>query len=223
MSYSPPDDNSAKRDDGNTGGAPISDQTLYLLQEAEDLKFSGQHQEAIDIVEKILFDDPSNVAALEEIADNFLSLNKFKNAEKAAKRALSLDPNSYTSLYILGFIHSHRQQWDEATRCLSQSNQIHPNNPEILRCLGWALFNNHEEIKGIVTLERALNLDPSNILTLCDLGMCYLHSQEIDKALSLFYKSLEMDPNNQRAKECILIAQGIHAKFKPKSKPKPQQ
>ena len=60
---------------------PLPDHILLMLQEAEDLKFSGKYKAAIQIAEKILFEDPGNVPALEEIAHNYLSLNKIKQAE----------------------------------------------------------------------------------------------------------------------------------------------
>jgi Tfp pilus assembly protein PilF len=191
---------------------------LDMLREAEDLKYEGKHQQAIELAEKILFEDPTNVPALEEVADNYLSIDQYEKAEKAAKQALKIDAQSYTAYYILGFISSQQQNWEESVRYLSKANTIHPNNPEILRCLGWAIYNNTQKIKGLVTLERALNLDPENSLILCDLGVCYMQSKDFDKALSLFYKTLEVDPNNQRAKECVLAAQGFHNKFKNKRK-----
>ncbi len=186
---------------------------LDALRRAEDLKYAGKHKEAIEIAEQILFEYPNSIPALEEIADNYLSLDKYVKAEKAAYQALKSDPLSYTSYYILGFIKSQKREWENSVKLLSKANEIHPNNPEILRCLGWAVYNSNDHVKGLVTLERALNLDPDNSLILCDLGVCYMQSKDFDKALSLFYKTLEIDPNNERAKECVIAAQGFHNRF----------
>jgi len=189
------------------------DHIMQLLKQAEDFKFDGKHSDAISIAEQILFEDPKNVAALEEISDNYLSLDKYKESERAAKQALKLEINSYTAYYILGFIKSHFREWTKAQEFLAKANEIHPNNSEILRCLGWALYSGDDQVQGLVTLERALNLDPENSLILCDLGVCYMQSKNFDKALSLFYKTLELDPENQRAKECVLAAQGFHDRY----------
>lgn len=193
---------------------------LDMLEEAEDLKFEAKHLEAIALCEKILCESPDNVHALEEIADNYLSLDEFEKAEKAACQTLKIDKDSYTAYYILGFIRSHERKWDEAEQLLSKANTLHANNPEILRCLGWALFNKKEQTKGLVTLERALNLDQENSLILCDLGVCYMQMKNFEKALTLFERTLEIDPNNDRAKECIAAAQGLHQKLKKLSEEK---
>ena len=180
-----------------------SSNTLERLEKAEQLKLEGHHKEAIEILEMLLLEDPQNVAALEELADNELSLEHYERAHTAANQAVTLDDNSYTGFYILGFLSSYREQWTEATESLKKANMLKPNNPEILRCLGWALFNEGHRAQGIVTLERALNLDDENALTLCDLGVAYLQTKNFTKAKSLFIRALELDPENERARECV--------------------
>lgn len=180
-----------------------SQNILERLEEAEKFKLEGMHKEALEILEKLLIEDPENISALEEVADNELSLEHYGRARNAAKRAASLDRKSYTGYYILGFLHSIKEEWGEALELLQKANRLKPNNPEILRCLGWALFSSGQRTKGIVTLERALNLDSENPLTLCDLGVSHLQLQNFEKAKSLFLRALDLDPTNTRAKECI--------------------
>lgn len=181
---------------------PISE-TLERLEEAEKLKLMGRYEEALNILERLLVEDPENIAALEEIADNELSLERYDRAQVAAHQAYELDNESYTALYILGFLRSMERKWEPALKYLKQANSCKPNNAEILRCLGWALFHSGQRAQGIVTLERALNLDDENPLTLCDLGVAYLQTRNVPKAKSLFDRALELDPENTKAIECI--------------------
>lgn len=182
--------------------APISE-TLERLEEAEKLKLMGKNVEALEILEMLLMEDPQNISALEEVADNELSLEHFTRAEIAAQQAVNLDNESYTGHYILGFLHSMNREWEPALTHLKQANAVKPNNAEILRCLGWALFHSGQRAQGIVTLERALNLDDENPLTLCDLGVAYLQTRNVPKAKNLFDRALELDPENTKAIECI--------------------
>ncbi|MFH1670400.1 MAG: hypothetical protein ABIA92_02335 [Patescibacteria group bacterium] len=176
---------------------------LDRLEKAEQLKMMCKHKEALEILEELLIEDPQNISALEEVADNELSLEHFNRASKAAKRAIALDKDSYTGYYILGFLHSRKEEWPEALKELQKANMLKPNNPEILRCLGWALFNGGQRTQGIVTLERSLNLDCENPLTLCDLGVIHLQVHNFVKAKALFLRTLDLDPTNDRAKECV--------------------
>ena len=189
--------------------APHSSDTLQRLECAEQLKLTGKHEEALKLLEALLMEDPENVPALEEVADNELSLGHFSRAERAAKQAVAIGKKSYTGHYILGFVRSHEEKWDLALKELKVANTLSPNNAEILRCLGWGLFNAGQRAQGIVTLERALNLDQENPLTLCDLGSAYLQMQNLRKARSLFQRAMEIDPENERARECILMAERL--------------
>lgn len=184
-----------------------SSDTLDRLEQAEQLKLQGQYRDALAMLEELLVEDPTNVSALEEVADNELNLNNYARARKAAEQALALDSESYTSSYILGFISCREEQWETALNFLQTANRQKPNNPEILRCLGWTLFMSGKRPQGIVTLERSLNLDASNPLTLCDLGVTYVHVKNFAKARSLFMRALELDPANERAKECVQVVE----------------
>ena len=190
-----------------------SPETEDALNEIEELKLQGEHEESIAKAEKLLCDDPNCVAALEEIADNYVSLNEYPRAEKACRHALKLDKDSYTAKYILGFIHSQKQDWPKAINYLKSSNDLHSNNPEILRCLGWAMFNANKRTQGIVILERSLNLDSENSLTLCDLGICYLQNKNFEKATELLKRALELDPENKRIQDCYNAANGFRDRF----------
>ena len=183
------------------------------LDHIEELKLSGEHKKSIQEAEKLLFRDPDCVAALEEIADNYVSLDQYERAEKACVRALKLNKKSYTAKYILGFIHSQKQEWDKAITHLKSSNELRSNNPEILRCLGWAMFNAKKRTQGVVILERALNLDPENSLTLCDLGICYLQTKNFDKAVELLRRAMELDPNNKRIQDCYKAAKALRDQY----------
>lgn len=176
---------------------------MERLEKAEQLKLDGNHEEAIGLLEQLLFEDPENVSALEEIADNELSLGRFDRAEVAAEQAVTLDKDSYTAYYILGFLRSRAEKWEEAMDFLRKANKLKANNSEILRCLGWVLFHAGERAQGIVTLERALNLDSESSLTLCDLGVAYLQVQNFTKSKTLFLRALDLDPENPRAHECL--------------------
>ena len=201
------------KDDNKNDDHDLDGEIAEALSDIEELKLRGDHGESIKQAEKLLFDNPNCVSALEEIADNYVSLDQFDRAEKACERALKLNEKSYTSKYILGFISSHKQDWPRAIGFLKSSNDIHSNNPEILRCLGWAMFNNKKRTQGIVILERALNLDPDNSLTLCDLGICYLQTKNFEKSVELLKHAMEIDPNNKRVQECYSAAKGFKDRY----------
>lgn len=189
-----------------------SPETLERLERAEQLKLEGKHSDALVILEELLLEDPENAPALEEVADNELSLGRYARAEVAAKQAVAIDSGSYTGQYIIGFLRSRTEHWAQAVDHLRKANALKSNNAEILRCLGWALFHSGQRAQGIVTLERSLNLDSDSPLTLCDLAIAYLDVRNFVKSRLLLQRALDLEPENVRAKECLEAVERMASK-----------
>ncbi|MDP4008739.1 MAG: tetratricopeptide repeat protein [Candidatus Peregrinibacteria bacterium] len=177
-----------------------------LIEEADKKKLNGQHKEAIDICEHILYEDLACVEAYEEIGDNYLSLRKFDRAMKALQRAINIDPMSPNAHYLLGFTHSALSNWNISVDHLETADYLQPNHPEILRCLGWSVFHAGNRKKGLILLERALTISPDDPLVLCDLAICYLNDKNFDRSIALLRESLMIDPDNEKTKECLKTA-----------------
>lgn len=188
---------------------PLSRKTIDLLKEAEKLKEAGLHEEAIIILEKILTDNPDCTEAIEELANNFLSVGESEKAKKCADFVLNIDAESASANHVLGFLALYDDDFKTANRYLEKANKNDPNNPDILRCLGWGLYHQGETNRGIAILERSLNLDPENSNILCDLGICFLQEKKLAKARDLFEKAITIDPENERIGECLSLIDKI--------------
>jgi len=195
---------------------------LDQLATSEEYKIAGAHAKAIAIVESILAEDPECLAAVEELADNFLSLDKHAEAEKAADYALMISKESYIANYTKGFLELARGNWQAAIVLLQKANILQANNPEILRCLGWGLFHAGKQAEGVATLQRALNLRSDDPMILCDLGVCALHDHVFQKAIDYFEKALKASPLNERAYECLQAAKDFQAKLQQSQSNSPQ-
>ena len=177
--------------------------TETLIDQADQLKLQGRHEDAIKVCEKLLLSDLECVEAYEEIGDNFLSLKEFEKAQRALLRAVKLDPASANANYLLGFTYSSLGEWELSIDYLEGADKVQSNHPEILRCLGWSYFHYGQKKKGIIVLERALNLAWDDCLILCDLGVCYLNEKNFERSIQLFEKVLKLEPENEKSRECL--------------------
>lgn len=173
------------------------------LKEADEKKLMGLFDEAIELCQGILCDDPHCTEALEEIGDNYLSMRAYDKAIRALNRALEIKPMSPNARYLLGFTYSALSDWDQSIEQLEVADQIEPNHPEILRCLGWSIFHSGRKKQGLIILERASYMAQEDGLILCDLGVCYLNDRQFDKAESIFRSVLDLEPENDKARECL--------------------
>jgi tetratricopeptide (TPR) repeat protein len=169
------------------------------LAQAETLRQEGEHSLAIEICQKILIENLDCGEAYEEIGDNYLSLQKYNEAEKALSRAVQLNPGSANGNYLLGFVYSERSEYEKALEYFEKADTLRPNHAEILRCLGWCYFHSTAPRRGLVILERARTLSPQDTLILLDLGVCLLTSRKQKEAKRYFLQVLELEPNNDKA------------------------
>lgn len=185
-----------------------------LLKQADSLKLSGRHNEAIQLANKMLIMDLEYVEAYEEIGDNYLSLREYDRSMKALKHALKLKPNSPNALYLLGFLYSSLGDFAKSIEILEQANQVQPHHPEILRCLGWSIFHGGDRKRGLVILERAKAMAPQDTLIMCDLAVCYLNDRQFEETISILEMALQLEPNNEKAKDCLETAKFFQREFK---------
>lgn len=186
---------------------------VQLLDDAEAAKSQGDFTAALRYCEKAYARDLECVEALEEIADNYISLEEFGKAKKAVVHALTIDAESANANFLMGFILIKAGRFEEAITFLTKADSFVGNHPEILRNLGWAYYNNKEATRGLLILERALNVAPDDTYIMCDLGICYINEKNFDKALELFERALTLEPENKKFVECIKTAEYFKREF----------
>jgi len=191
----------------------LSRRIMKELARSEEHKLTGQHEKALCIAENILIEDPECLEAVEEVADNLLSLDRMEEAKKAGDHALKLDKRSYIGHFVVGFVASEYEIWDKAVRHFQLSNFEQPNNPEILRCLGWTLFHSQDQSEGIATLQRSKSLRPKDPAILCDLAACYLQINHFNEAISLLEEAIEIDSTETRVRELLDVANRLRTAF----------
>ena len=185
-----------------------------LLQEADQLKLNGRHDEAIALANQMLLSDLDYVEAYEELGDNYLSLREYEKAAKALNHAIKLNPASPNALYLLGFLYSSTGDFERSIETLENANTVQPHHPEILRCLGWSIFHGGDRKRGLVILERAKAMAPTDTLIMCDLAVCYLNDRQFDQTITLLEYALSLEPDNEKAQDCLETAKFFQKEFK---------
>ncbi len=143
------------------------------------------------------------------LGDLFLTLKKLDLAEDHIKKAINLKPQNPGYRYILGFVYSHRRQWDKAIPEFEMAVKQEPNNGEYLRGLGWATYSNADIARGLSLLKEANLLAPDNANTLTDLAVAYLSLVNMDKASEYAERAVQLDPTNSVAQDVLRTVLGF--------------
>ena len=96
------------------------------------LLVTGQYGLAIDALSRVLHDDPSNVRALNLIAEAYDRLHRYDLADRYHARALEVDPNSVAALNNWGFSYLVRGNKARAVELLERAEAIKRDQPIVL-------------------------------------------------------------------------------------------
>jgi len=149
-----------------------------IWDEARNQIQSGHRDKAVEIYKYILVryaDDPvANEYANAYLGEIYVGLKQFDLAEKHIKIAISYQAEKAAYHYLLGFLFSYRQQWDQAISEFEMAVAGEPQNAECLRGLGWAIYQHGDRTKGLGLLHQADKMAPGTVNILTDLAVAYL-------------------------------------------------
>ena len=149
-----------------------------IWDEARNQIQSGHQDKAIEIYKYILVryaDDPvANEYANAYLGEIYVGLKQFDLAEKHIKIAISYQAEKAAYHYLLGFLFSYRQQWDQAISEFEMAVAGEPQNAECLRGLSWAIYQHGDRTKGLDLLHQADKMAPGTVNILTDLAVAYL-------------------------------------------------
>ena len=167
------------------------------------------YYKALEYFERSVQIDPSFALGYTGIADTYHLLQQrnvistvdaFKIAESAARRAYEIDPNLAEANTSMGHVmHIRYVKWTESEGFYKRAIEINRNLAEPYARLGmlynsWGRF---DEAHGV--LQRAVELDPTSINNAIYLGANYYLSGQLDKAEEQFLRILEFAPGTERA------------------------
>ena len=155
-----------------------NDGLLPFIHQIESLKSEGQYAQAKVIVDSLLLKHTDDYRLYEELCDIYLFMDDHARAKEAITVARTLNDESATGMYLLGYLHITHGNFTEGIELLERANVLFPNNPEILRNLGWWLTVTGKGAKGIFLLRRALNISGDDALIMEDLAVALISEGE---------------------------------------------
>jgi tetratricopeptide (TPR) repeat protein len=120
-------------------------------------------------------------------------------AEKAYKKALSLDPKLSNALTNLGNLEYRRDRLEEAERYYERALQCDPEQPEALYNLGFLCFEKDEVDAAVTLFRQALDSDPSFADAHFNLAMALEEQGQWAEARTHWQQYLTLEPDGSWA------------------------
>jgi tetratricopeptide (TPR) repeat protein len=164
---------------------------------------TGQHQRAVDYLEKAARQLPRDVEILTNLGVALHRVGRSQDAIKRYQEALEAKPDYMTALSNLGGLYQEAHNFEGAIAVLEKVVSLSPDNHSVHFNYGNALLTAGRTSDAVGAYERALQIKPDFLEAMINLGMALSQSgkgSEANKWLGIartwFDKALEVDPKN---------------------------
>jgi tetratricopeptide (TPR) repeat protein len=120
---------------------------------------------------------------------------QLNEAETAAKRAMSLDPDSAQALGTLSDIAGARWEWQLAEDYVLRAIEIDPSSSQAYRRYWLLLAPQRRFEEARIAIEQARKLDPLSAQTTANLGLQELFEDRVAEAEKVLLSALSLDPD----------------------------
>ncbi|HYL26738.1 MAG TPA: tetratricopeptide repeat protein [Candidatus Nitrosotalea sp.] len=110
--------------------------------------------------------DPTNLGVLAQLADVYIHENRFSDAERVAKRAVTFNKNQAPALATLGSVYAAEQHFDDARAQFEAAYALNPKDPSPLFQIATTYAQQDNIPMALQTVSRILAIDPRNIQAL---------------------------------------------------------
>ncbi|MGD8496533.1 MAG: tetratricopeptide repeat protein [Gemmatimonadales bacterium] len=99
----------------------------------------------------------------DDVSPSAFNARALEASERAARRALELDPANSSAYVALGSVYRNRAEWDESEAAYLHALELDPDNPEAHQQYGEYLLNVGRIAEAVHAMDRAAVLDPAPI------------------------------------------------------------
>ncbi len=123
------------------------------------------------------------------------SLPAHEEAERAARRAIEIDPDLGEAYTSLGLTLHNRMRWAEAEKVKLEALRLNPNYPYAHEQWAGHLIGTGREDEGVKALRRGESLDPLGLRTKTLNAWMLYQAHRFDDALAVAQQIVELDKN----------------------------
>lgn len=165
----------------------------------------GHPDEAVQDLEKMLTNTPSDVEIYMTIAQVYSQAKRYPDAEAVIRKAIALTPkpeDQEMPRFMLGSVLEREKKFDEAEVQFKKVLAIDPLNAAAANYLGYMLADRGVRLEESVSyIKKALQLEPNNGAYLDSLGWAYLKMDRPDLAETPLEKAGRLIANDPTVEE----------------------
>jgi len=169
-----------------------------ILVEGEILTQAGELQQAMDLYNQILAEQPGNHDVMYARALLAERLGNLELAESDLRAVVAEDPNNFHAWNALGYtLADHADRLPEALAYIQKAIALAPDEPAIVDSLGWVYYRMGNLDEAELQLQRAYELSQGDAEVTAHYGEVLWQQGKQKEARALWEKASKADPKNQ--------------------------
>lgn len=146
---------------------------------------------------------------------NWLAKRRLNKAIENFRKALEINPESWSSMWALGKIHQRLKQREEAFLWFSRAYEANPENPDVCREAGLEALDLGKAKEAIDFCETAVRLSPDDFGLMANLAWAYLIANRIQDAQTTIGTAVQADPQDQISQSVARIIDEVASGTRP--------
>jgi len=181
-------------------------QVLYLDGSAQQAV--GNSQAALADFEQASNLEPTNLAVLGALSDQYMKANRPQDAERVALRAVTFNKDQPRAYVTLGVVYAGEQKWDDARKQFEAAYALDPKDvtPLMQEAQTWVMQNTIPN--ALAVIDRAIAADPKNVQVLVFRAELYAKQNDIAKSSSA-YDDAAAAATNDAEKASVMVRKAL--------------
>lgn len=153
-----------------------------------------QHEISLAVNARVLTFEPFNLPVQVNMGDVYAQQGKYKNAAKAYREALEIDPRLASAWMGLGNLYARQEKNDEAIEAYEKALKLDGELASAWRGLGDVCTRQTYYEWAIEAYEKAVSIDPELVSVWVEMGDLYAHQNRNESAIKAYTNAIEIDP-----------------------------
>lgn len=163
------------------------------FSEIDALLQQGRYEEAIPLLQNILYEEPDHAGALHRLGVAFTESGRQEEAIKTLSFALKKEEKDPDIWEAYGCACYRTGKLEEAKEAFEKAVELFPYHASALRNLGVTLHVMKDFKASYRCLEKSREINPEDYLTLFALSNVCIHLKDFDQAREVLYQLLQLD------------------------------
>jgi len=157
----------------------------------------SQFQSALASGLEALKIDSENVDYEENIVDDYIILEDYKNALKYLKQVMAKRPDDINTIYTVGRLYETLKQPNEALKYYTKITDDYQYDETVLKRMITIYDDYKDYANEVAAMEKLLSMNPSNTPLKLLMAATYLKIPDYDNAIRIYDEILVIDPKNR--------------------------